>query len=89
MNIHEAPRRAPEPVIDFGSVADFEKSWLQSSAEGMRATLAYVFGAASSAVENTFADAQNVTGSVFDTLSTTAPAPVASTPTPSIEGGAR
>lgn len=79
----------PEPVIDFGSVRDYEKSFLEQGKEGMRATLAYLFGAASSAVETTFAAASDVTGVTLDTLSTTAPAPIAGTPSASIEGGAR
>jgi|GEM_PF-5634949 hypothetical protein len=89
MNQYEAPRRTLEPVIDFGSVSDFEKSLLQKGKEGMQATLAYVFGAASAAVEKTFEAAGTVTGTTFDTLSTVAPAPVASAPAKSIEGGAR
>jgi hypothetical protein len=36
MNQYEAPRRTLEPVIDFGSVSDFEKSLLQKGKEGMQ-----------------------------------------------------
>lgn len=88
MKNYEVPHRAMEPVIDFGSISHFEESFWKSSAEGGKNTIAYIFHAASTAVKKTFATANSVTGEAFDTLSTVAPAPVASRPGSSIEGGA-
>lgn len=88
MKNYEAPHRAMEPVIDYGSFHEYEESLWKSSAEGAKKALAFVYSAASRAMEETFKTAGDVTGEVFDTLSTVAPAPIASRPGSSIEGGA-